>query len=108
VKQKGFERNVRRGIDTFSWFIHRFNQPAFEALFLSTKRPPKIERAVLSLLAGDVFEQSKTRLPLFLFKVVYYLFFMLNWKENWTVARRRKQGSRTTVTDVIDYAVKTT
>ena len=108
ARRKHFERNVRRGIDTFSWFIHRFNQPAFEALFVSTRRPPKIERAVLSLLAGDVFEQSKMRVPLFLFKVVYYLFFLLNWRENRAVARRRKQGSRTTVTEVTDYAVKTT
>ena len=108
VRQKQFERTVRRGIDTFSWFIHRFNQPAFEALFVSTRRPPKIERAVLSLLAGDVFAQSKMRLPLFLFKVVYYVFFMLNWRENWAVARRRKAGSRMTVTEVTDYAVKTT
>ena len=108
ARQKSFERRVRRGIDTFSWFIHRFNQPAFEGLFVSTRRPPKIERAVLSLLAGDVFEQSKMRFPLFLFKVVYYVFFVLNWKENWAVARRRKQGSRTTVTELCDYAVKTT
>jgi len=32
---------------------------------------------------------------------------VLNWKDNWAVARRRKQGSRTTVTEVSDYAVKT-
>src|SRR5262249_20060830 len=108
ARQKSFERRVRRGIDTFSWFIHRFNQPAFEALFVSSRRPPKIERAVLSLLAGDVFEQSKMQVPLFLFKVVYYMLFMLNWKENWAVASRRKLGSRTTVTEVSDYAVKTT
>jgi 2-polyprenyl-6-methoxyphenol hydroxylase-like FAD-dependent oxidoreductase len=106
VRRKHFERMVRRGIDTFSWFIHRFNQPAFQALFVSPKRPAKIERAVLSLLAGDVFAQSKMRFPLFLFKVVYYVVFMLNWKENWSVARRRKRGSRTTVTEVTDYAVK--
>ena len=100
-----FEHMVRRGIKTFSWFIHRFNQPAFEQLFVSTNRPPKMERAVLSLLAGDVFAQSQARLPLFLFKVVYYIVFVLNWKENWAVARRRKQGTRTTVTEVKDYAV---
>ena len=87
-----FERMVRRGIKTFSWFIHRFNQPAFQSLFVSTNRPPKIERAVLSLLAGDVFAQSQARIPLFCFKVVYYVVFVLNWKENWAVARRRKQG----------------
>lgn len=106
VRLKQFERLVRRGIDTFSWFIHRFNQPAFQALFVSTRRPPKIERAVLSLLAGDVFAQSKARFPLFLFKVVYYAVFVLNWKENWAVARRRKQGTRAIVTEVNDYAVK--
>ena len=77
-------------------------------MFVSTRRPPKIERAVLSLLAGDVFSQSKMRFPLFLFKVVYYMFFLLNWRENWAVARRRRQGSRMTVTEVTDYAVKTT
>jgi flavin-dependent dehydrogenase len=108
VRLREFERIVRRGIDTFSWFIHRFNQPAFQALFVSTRRPPKIERAVLSLLAGDVFAQSKMRFPLFLFKVVYYAVFMLNWKENRAVARRRKQGTRTTVTELSDYAVKPT
>lgn len=106
ARVKIFERSVRRGIDTFSWFIHRFNQPAFQALFVSTRRPPKIERAVLSLLAGDVFTQSKMRVPLFMFKVVYYAFFVLNWKENWAVARRRKQGARVTITEVNDYAVR--
>ncbi|HET9576066.1 MAG TPA: NAD(P)/FAD-dependent oxidoreductase [Nitrospira sp.] len=106
VRLKQFERLVRRGINTFSWFIHRFNQPAFQALFVSTRRPPKIERAVLSLLAGDVFAQSKARFPLFLFKVVYYAVFVLNWKENWAVARRRKQGTHAIVTEVTDYAVK--
>ncbi len=100
-----FECMVRRGIKTFSWFIHRFNQPAFQSLFVATNRPPKIERAVLSLLAGDVFAQSQARIPLFLFKVVYYIVFVLNWKENWAVARRRKQGTKTTVTEVKDYAV---
>ena len=106
ARVKQFERTVQRGIDTFSWFIHRFTQPAFQALFVSTRRPPRIERAVLSLLAGDVFAQSKMRFPLFMFKVVYYLFFVLNWRENWAVARRRKQGTRAIVTEVTDYAVK--
>ncbi len=101
-----FERMVRRAINTFSWFIHRFTQPAFQSLFVSTNRPPKIERAVLSLLAGDVYEQRRVRFPLFLFKVCYYTVFMLNWKENWAVSRRRKLGTSTTVTEVQDYAVK--
>ena len=100
-----FERMVRRGLDTFSWFIHRFTQPAFEALFVSTSRPLKIERSVLSLLAGDVFSQSRTCVPLLLFRLAYYGHFILNWKPNWAVFRRRRRGLCTTVTDLKDYAV---
>ena len=101
-----FEYMVRRGIKTFSWFIHRFTQPAFQSLFVASNKPPKIERAVLSLLAGDVYAQTQARFPLFLFKIVYYAVFVLNWKENWAVYRRRKFGTSTTVTEVQDYAVK--
>ncbi len=101
-----FDRMVRRGVKTFSWFIHRFTQPAFQSLFVSTNRPPKIERAVLSLLAGDVYAQKQARVPLFLFKLCYYTVCVLNWKENWAVSRRRKSGTRTTVTEVQDYAVE--
>lgn len=104
-KLREFDRTVRRGIDTFSWFIHRFTQPAFRDLFMSTRKPPKMEQAVLSLLAGDVFTQSRARLPLFFFKVAYYLTYVLNWKENRTAARRRRQGLQTTVTNLKDYAV---
>ena len=105
LRLREFDRMVRRGINTFSWFIHRFTQPAFQSLFVSTNRPPKIERAVLSLLAGDVFSQSRARIPLFLFKLVYYAVFILNWKENWAVFQRRKYATRLPVTGVKDYAV---
>ena len=64
-----------------------------------------MEQAVLSLLAGDVFSQSRARLPLFFFKVAYYLTYVLNWKQNRTAARRRRQGLQTIVTNLKDYAV---
>ena len=36
-----FERMVRRGIKTFSWFIHRFNQPAFRGVLRLHQPPPE-------------------------------------------------------------------
>lgn len=100
-----FEQNVRLGIKTYSWFIYHFTQPAFRALFMSTGSIFKMEEAVLSILAGDAFGKSPTRIPILLFKIAYYLVYFLNFRENWTAHRRRVTGVAHTVTDVRDYAV---
>lgn len=100
-----FERSVRRGVKTYSWFIYHFTQPAFRALFMSTGSILKMEEAVLSILAGDAFGKSPTRIPIFLFKVAYYLVYLFNFRENWTAYRRRMTGVPHTVTTVTDYAV---
>lgn len=105
LRTKDFERNVRLGVKTYSWFIYHFTQPAFRALFMSTGSIFKMEEAVLSILAGDAFGKSPTRIPILLFKIVYYLVYLFNFRENWTAYRRRISGVAHTVTDVTDYAV---
>jgi chorismate lyase / 3-hydroxybenzoate synthase len=103
--RRAFERSVRRGIKIYSWFIYRFTQPAFRNLFMSTRSMFKMEEAVLSVLAGDTFGKSKTRIPIFLFKVAYYLVYLFNLKENLLAYRRRVMGIPSEVTEVEDYAV---
>ena len=100
-----FERSVRRGVNTYSWFIYHFTQPAFRALFMSEGSILRMEEAVLSILAGDAFGKSPTRLPIFLFKIAYYLVYLFNFRENWAAFRRRVRGVQETVTTVKDYAV---
>ena len=102
-----FHRTVRRGVKTYSWFIYRFTQPAFRALFMSKRSRFKMEEAVLSILAGDAFGKSPTQIPIFLFKIAYYLTYLFNLKENWLAYRRRTHGIPSTVTEVKDYAVNT-
>lgn len=102
---RDFEDTVERGLKTFSWFIHRFTQPAFRSVFISDHPPRFIEKGVLSLLAGDVFGKSPTFFPLLLFKFFYYLAYVTNWQENRAASRRRKQGMANTVTNLKDYAV---
>ena len=100
-----FERTVRLGVKTYSWFIYHFTQPAFRQLFMSEGSRFKMEEAVLSILAGDAFGKSPTKWPIFLFKIAYYLVYLFNFRENRAAFRRRVRGVPETVTTVKDYAV---
>ncbi len=90
--KKAFERTVRRGLDTYSWFIYRFMQPAFRNLFMSPRNMFGIEGAVLSLLAGDVFRRTPSRMPIFLFKALYYGSTLLSPLTNLATYRRIRQA----------------
>jgi flavin-dependent dehydrogenase len=67
-----FERAVGPGLRTLSWFIYRFRTPAFRDLFMAPRNYFRIQEAVLSVLAGDVFGRSPIRSRLVLFKAIYY------------------------------------
>ena len=67
-------RMVRRGVKTFSWFIWRFNSPGMRSLMLNPGNPLRVQEAVTSLLAGDVFRNIGARSRFWLFKFWYYMF----------------------------------
>jgi flavin-dependent dehydrogenase len=69
-----FEALVRRGVRTFSWFIWRFNSPGMRSLMLHPGNPLRVQEAVTSLLAGDVFRDIGARSRFWLFKFFYYMF----------------------------------
>ena len=68
-----FEKKVRQGLSTYTWFIYRFTQPAFRNLFIAPRNWFKMEETILSILAGDVFKARSRRFPILLFKLIYYL-----------------------------------
>jgi flavin-dependent dehydrogenase len=70
---KRFERDVRAGIDRFTWFIYRITSPEIRNLFMVPGNPLRMKEAVLSLLAGDIAADSPIRFRLFMFKSVYYV-----------------------------------
>lgn len=73
-KFRHFEAMVRRGVATFSWFIWRFNSPGMRSLMLHPGNPMRVQEAVTSLLAGDVFRDIGARSRFWLFKFFYYMF----------------------------------
>lgn len=68
-----FERETRRGLASFSWYIYRVQRPAIRDMFMAPHKTPRLEEAVLSLLAGDVFGGSPIGARLMAFKTLYYL-----------------------------------
>ena len=69
-----FEKMADRGVRTFSWFIWRFNSPGMRSLMLHPGNPFRVQEAVISMLAGDVFRDIGARSRFWLFKFFYYMF----------------------------------
>lgn len=88
-----FNHTVRDGLKTFSWFIYRITQPAMRSLIMADhdrKNTFRMEEAVLSLLAGDLFRDTPIKRSLFFFKIVYYLTWLKSWRVNLAAQRSRR------------------
>ena len=71
--QRTMERRIRRGLKHFSWFIYRFTTPVMQQLFNQPSNRWKIEQAVISMLAGDVFDNRDVLRRLRVFRLFYAL-----------------------------------
>jgi flavin-dependent dehydrogenase len=68
-----FETEMRSALDRFSWYIYRVNTPAMRDLFMAPRNYFRLQEAMLSLLSGDVFDESPIHLRLVLFKAIFYI-----------------------------------
>ncbi len=71
VLQRRYRREVRHGLSIFSWFIFRFTTPAMAWLFANPRNAFGLEQAIVSLLAGDIFENRPALRRLQLFRGLY-------------------------------------
>ena len=91
-----FEKMARRGVKTFSWFIWRFNSPGMRSLLLHPGNPFRVQEAVISMLAGDVFRDIGARSRFRLFKFFYYMFSLKHIKVSYQLWRKRLNNPRAT------------
>jgi len=66
------EKRIRGGIDEMCWFIYRFTSPVMQRLFMSPRNDWQVESAVISMLAGDIFDNKAVKLRLKFFHFIYY------------------------------------
>lgn len=89
--QRDYEREVWAGLRALSWFIERFNAPATRVLFANPRNTFGMERAVISMLAGDVFGAPDIGRRLAMYKLVYYLSSVRRWRETLGYRRNRRR-----------------
>jgi flavin-dependent dehydrogenase len=71
--QAAMARRMDRGLRWFTWFIYRFNTPVMKHLFANPRNAWQVEQAVISMLAGDVFDNPAVIRRLRVFRVIYAL-----------------------------------
>lgn len=89
-----FDKNMRIGPKQFSWFIYRVTNPTMRNLFMSPRNLWRMQEALLSVLAGDVFGKTPIGTRITAFKVMYYFISLLNMKRTFTAWRARRNNIR--------------
>jgi flavin-dependent dehydrogenase len=98
---KQFDRTMRHGPKQFSWFIYRVTNPTMRELFLGPRNVLRMEEALLSLLAGDIFGRTPIWTSLRLLKGVYFVMSLANLSRTIRAARQRAFNIRPEAEHVI-------
>ena len=91
---KRFDKSMRAGPKRFSWFIYRVSGPTLRSLFMQPRNVFRTKRAVLSILAGDLFGKTPIGPSLLLFKGLYYIAALLHLPRTIRAWRTRKNNIR--------------
>ena len=70
---KAFDQTMRRGPRAFSWFIHRVNHPSMRDLFMDPRNVLRVQEALLSVLAGDIYGDTPIWASVRILQAIFYL-----------------------------------
>jgi flavin-dependent dehydrogenase len=76
------EKRQRAAMSRFSFFIYRFNGPVMQQMFRQPRNTWQLEQGVISMLAGDLFDTPKVLRKLRLFKLVYAICTLRDWRRS--------------------------
>jgi flavin-dependent dehydrogenase len=90
------EKRLRAGMDRLSFFIYRFNGPVMQQMFRQPRNTWQLEQGVISMLAGDLFDSPSVLWRLKLFKLVYAVCGLRDWRrwraeDKYRLAQARSQ-----------------
>lgn len=89
---KTYSKKIFAALNNFTWMIYRITQPTMRYLFMHPRNILRVEEGLMSLLAGDVFRDTKVKRRLFIFKIFYYVGYMFDWRNNHKQCKLRRQS----------------
>jgi hypothetical protein len=91
---KTLNAQIRRALAAYSWYIYRINAPSIRTMLLTSRNPFRLQEALLSLMAGDIFRPSPVHARLIVFKAIYFLSSIGNFKASFRAWRKRRSDAR--------------
>ncbi len=91
---RAYDRKIRQGPREFSWFIYRVNHPTMRDLFMGPRNIFRVQEALLSVLAGDIFGDTPIWRSLAAFKGLYYLHSLYHFRQSVRALRKRREQRR--------------
>jgi flavin-dependent dehydrogenase len=98
-----FEKTMVHGPKMFSWFIYRITSPAIRKIFMQPRNVWRMQEAMLSILAGDIFRNTPVYPRLLGFKCIYYGSCLTVWPQaikTWAWRRRNHKATLASNADV--------
>ncbi len=89
-----FDKVMKHGPKEFSWFIYRVTNPTMRDLFMAPSNKLRMEEALLSVLAGDIFGKTPIWRSLLAFKAIYYLMSLRYLRRSLMAWRKRRMNIR--------------
>ncbi|MEO7937293.1 MAG: NAD(P)/FAD-dependent oxidoreductase [Burkholderiaceae bacterium] len=91
---KHFDKVMRRGPREFSWFVYRITNPIMRDFFMGPRNLFRMQEALLSMLAGDVFGKTPIWRSIFLFKLMYYTANLMQPRRAFAAWKQRRVNIR--------------
>ncbi|GBU14637.1 hydroxylase [Polaromonas sp.] len=89
-----FDQQVRLGPKAFSWFIYRMTSPTMRDMFMAPSNMFRVQEALLSMLAGDIFGKTPIWRSISVLKGIFYIGSTWRFKRSWMAMRLRKTNIR--------------
>jgi len=96
--QRRLEKRQRAAMARFSFFIYRFNGPVMQQMFRHPSNQWQLEQGVISMLAGDLYDTPLVLRKLRLFKLIYALCVLRDWRRSRAEHKYRLAQARSSFT----------